>query len=183
MRCRVWPVSCRGFTLIELIVTISIVAILAALAFPSFGTSMRNSRVTTQTNDLLTAINLARSEAITRTRGISVCAADTSAGVPAVCGDETEWAKGWVVFMDDTAAAAAPAAIPAANLLRTWVAAAKTTITTDTNFLRFSSRGESVLPAEVNMTIVPSDACTGQQQRIINIKPMGRPDSKRADCP
>jgi type IV fimbrial biogenesis protein FimT len=174
----------RGFTLVELIVTISVVAILAAIALPSFGNSMRNSRVTTQTNDLLAAINLARSESVTRTRGIAVCAADTSAGLPAACGDATDWSKGWVVFMDATAGDTAPTTIAAANVLRTWVAAPKTTIASDTNFLRFNARGESVfLTTDKVLTIVPSDTCTGQQHRTITVSPMGRASSTREDCP
>lgn len=183
MRCWTSPGLRCGFTLIELIVTISIVAILAAIALPSFGTSIRNSRVTSQANNLVTAINLARSEAVTRTRGISVCAADTTAGAPATCGGTSDWAKGWVVFMDDTAGAVAPAAIPAASVLRVWIATPKTTVTAAKNFLRFNTRGENVVAADVDLTIVPSEACTGDQQRLVNVSPMGQANVKREPCP
>lgn len=54
----------KGFTLIELLITIAVLAIILAFAVPSFVNLIENSRVTTQSNTLLGAINLARSEAV-----------------------------------------------------------------------------------------------------------------------
>jgi type IV fimbrial biogenesis protein FimT len=173
----------RGFTLIELIITIVVIAILAAIALPSFSNLMRNGRITAQVNDLVSALNLARSEAVTRTRGVSACAADTSAGTPAACGSSGDWEKGWVVFVDDTAGSAAPTAIPAANILRTWVASPKTTVSTSTNFIRFTPSGQNALSSEIEVDIVPSDGCSGQQLRAIHVNPVGRVESVKLDCP
>src|SRR3569832_2414901 len=54
----------RGFTLVELLVTISIATILVTLAVPSFSDFVKNNRMITLTNDFVTALNVARSEAI-----------------------------------------------------------------------------------------------------------------------
>lgn len=62
----------RGFTLIELLVTLAVLAILLAFAVPSFVNLIENSRVTTQTNSLLAAVNLARSEAVKQGTAISI---------------------------------------------------------------------------------------------------------------
>lgn len=83
-----------GFTLVELMVTVAVVAILAALAFPSFQGSLRSNRVATASNDLLTSFTLARSEAIRNTRGAGVCASSTGTG----CGND--WNTGWLVWAD-----------------------------------------------------------------------------------
>jgi len=94
---RATAVRQRGFTLFELIVTIVIVAVLGALALPSFGNAMRRGRMTTETNDLLGAINAARNEAITRAAPVSIC---PSADGAACSGDATAWNEGWMVFVD-----------------------------------------------------------------------------------
>lgn len=87
-----------GFTLIELLVTISIAAIVLTLAIPSFRDFLLNSRMTTQTNELVLALSYARSEAIKRNATINVCKnADTTTD----CGEHAEgWSNGWTVFID-----------------------------------------------------------------------------------
>jgi len=85
-----------GFTLIELLVTISIAAILLAIAVPNFMTFVQNNRQTGQTNDLVTALNYARSEAIKRGVRVTVCSrlSDTA------CAGSNVWNTGWLVFVD-----------------------------------------------------------------------------------
>ncbi|MEP6635054.1 MAG: GspH/FimT family pseudopilin [Luteimonas sp.] len=84
--------SNKGFTLIELMVVIAIVAILLAFALPSFEGTMRSNRVGTATNELMASFSLARSEAVRSARGGSVCAsADGS-----ICGGT--WNNGWIVM-------------------------------------------------------------------------------------
>ncbi|HSH42747.1 MAG TPA: GspH/FimT family pseudopilin [Arenicellales bacterium] len=64
-----------GFTLVELMITLAIAAILLTVGLPSFQNILQNNRVTTQANGLVGALNLARSEAIKRGANISVTAA------------------------------------------------------------------------------------------------------------
>lgn len=172
----------HGFTLIELLVTIAIVAILAAIAFPSFSSSLRSNRVTTFSSDLSTALNLARIEAITRARSVSVCAADTSSGTPTACGGADDWNKGWIVFVDkESDKATAPTIV---SVIRVGSGNTKLKVTPDpaaTSFVRFISSGQNKTD-KITLTVVPADACTGQQKRVIEVGAMGRVESTRADC-
>lgn len=63
----------RGVTLIELMVTLSILAIVLAMALPSFGQLMAEHKIKTVSQTLVSALNLARSEAIKRGHEVSVC--------------------------------------------------------------------------------------------------------------
>src|SRR5690606_41595814 len=54
----------KGFTLVELMVTVSVAAILMAIALPSFQNSSRNNAVRATTNDLISTINLARQQSM-----------------------------------------------------------------------------------------------------------------------
>lgn len=84
-----------GFTLLELLVTISIAAILMSIAIPSFNSQRERSLVTGASNDLLADILLARSEAVKRSTRVTVC---TSSNMTS-CGGAS-WADGWIIFQD-----------------------------------------------------------------------------------
>ena len=59
----------NGFTLVELMVTVAVLAILSTIAYPSFQSTIRSNRVATTTNELIASLALARSEAIKNTHG------------------------------------------------------------------------------------------------------------------
>jgi type IV fimbrial biogenesis protein FimT len=83
-----------GFTIIELMLVVAVGGVMLALALPSYSVLMKNNCRTTAANSLVTALQLARSEAVKRGRRVSVAAADTTL-------DGNEWGTGWTVFLDD----------------------------------------------------------------------------------
>ena len=81
----------KGFTLVELLITLSIAAILMALAVPNFSSTIKSSRITTQANELVSSLNYARSEAIRRGTNVTASRADVN------------WQNGWVIASGGTA--------------------------------------------------------------------------------
>ena len=91
-----------GFTLIELMITIVLVALILGLGVPSFVEFSRNNRMTGAANDLLADLNLARTESVKRHVPVTVCAsADPLAASPACDGAAVTSFRGWIVFIDD----------------------------------------------------------------------------------
>jgi len=95
--CMKQPLVCmRGFTLIELIVTLAVAAILVTAAVPALRTFVQNSRITTQTNDVLGDINFARSEAIRRGQNVEVCTSTNGTS----CNGAGVWTTGRLIWTD-----------------------------------------------------------------------------------
>lgn len=88
--------SLRGFTLIELMVTLSVLAILTTLGVPSFMATIRDNRLATTANEMLTDLAYARSEAVTRGGSASLCASSDGSH----CATSGNWEQGWIVFAD-----------------------------------------------------------------------------------
>lgn len=89
------PSHSRGFTLIELMITLLVAGILLGVGVPSFRRMMAVNRVTTQANDLVGAIRYARSEAITRNTNVTLCRAAT--GASTTCSTSTAAWNFWML--------------------------------------------------------------------------------------
>jgi len=87
----------RGFTLIELMVTLSVAAVLLTVGVPSMREMIANNRLTAATNTFVSSLNIARSEAIKQGRNATMCVSDASPQDQCTGGD---WDKGWIVWVD-----------------------------------------------------------------------------------
>lgn len=175
------PRSESGFSLIEVMIVIAVLAILIGIALPSFRAAIQNNRITAQANELVTAFHLARSEALKRNRPVVLCASNNGS---ACAGG---WANGWIVAEDNAAPGTAPPSLAA--VIRTWQAPEGGTTIAETDgvtIFRFLPRGEMdanigiAFPASIAMTIPD---CRGEQARNIFINRAGRVTVETAQCP
>lgn len=90
--------SMLGFSLVELLVSMMVVAILLGFAAPSFRTMLMDNRLLTEVDSLITDLNYARNTALNRNVTITVCPISTP-NTP-VCG--SEWRQGWMVIDRNT---------------------------------------------------------------------------------
>jgi len=85
-----------GFTLVELMITLFIVGILLTVGVPSLRTFMQSNQLVASTNELLSALHVARSEAIKLNSRVSICESNNGA----TCTTSGSWKNGWIVFVD-----------------------------------------------------------------------------------
>lgn len=87
----------RGFTLVELMVVVVIVAVIMVIAVPGFSTLMERTRLKAYANEFVSSVYLARSEAIKRNADVTLC---TSNDPNALCVSAAKWEDGWIVIDD-----------------------------------------------------------------------------------
>jgi prepilin-type N-terminal cleavage/methylation domain-containing protein len=88
----------KGFTLVEIMLSILLLAIVLGLGTASFGRILANNRMAVAVNDLVSSLHAARSEAITRRATVVICPAPGGQGD---CDPGASLAQGWQVFADD----------------------------------------------------------------------------------
>lgn len=170
--------SNRGFTLIELMIAVSLLAVVAALAAPAMGDFIVRQRVTSQAGDLALAMALARSEAIKSSTSIAVIPEAVS---------PNGWANGWCV------APATVANCDDAAVLRRFSGRGNVAITSAALaspyrilFLRDGTRGVSSGRPRFKVSS-PQLPAAGQNARCVLLTPQGRTEvsatTRDANCP
>jgi type IV fimbrial biogenesis protein FimT len=138
-RSRVLATLMRGFTLIELMVTIGILAVLLTIAIPSFTSTIINYRLTSISNTFVASAQLARSEAIKRNGRVTMCKSADGAA----CVSTGGWEQGWILFHDidnDAVKDAAEVIIKTESALP-----ANYVTTTGDHYISFTANGGSEL--------------------------------------
>ena len=90
-----------GFTLVELMVALAVLAILLTVGLPKMSVFFQGSRMVTNANELLSGLHIARSEAIKRNSRVTICKSTNASDAAPTCATGAEgWDEGWFVFVE-----------------------------------------------------------------------------------
>jgi type IV fimbrial biogenesis protein FimT len=84
-----------GFTIIELMFVVALIAVLLGIGAPAMTTMVANNRISTVASDLLTDFTFARATAISRSQRVGICASNDQA----TC-NGSSWQQGWMIYVD-----------------------------------------------------------------------------------
>jgi len=157
----------HGFTMIELMVTLAVFGILVAVGVPSFNNFLVNSRTSAVANDITSAVNLARSEAVKRGAPVTVCPSENNTECVGT------WTDGWIVMVNNTS-----------EVLRVWRAPAEGASINQTgtanSAIRFGALGQRVSAA--TQLDIEVSGCRGNRARQLDVGPAGRISVQRVAC-
>jgi len=155
-----------GFTLLELVITVALAAIVMAIAVPSMRTFTQNDRLVTNINILIGHMAYARSEAVKRSQQVSVCASNDAA----TCSGT--WSDGWIVYIDANADNSFTAGEEVIRSQQTLEGGNTLTATTIGTQVTYDNRG-FVTAASVG-SLQLCDSRTGNYGKTVRITTTGR---------
>ncbi len=168
----------KGFTLIELITVLSILAISITLAVPSFKSLMQSNQASSEAHKLLSSIFLARSEAVKRGVRITMCPRVYPRTNPETCTGSTEWSKGWLLYIDESGVIGDFDGTD--TLIKAWGSVSgNPTLTATAPTLRFQTSGDVLTSVDFTLTM-PN--CSGELVRNIDVSVTGRALITKSAC-
>jgi type IV fimbrial biogenesis protein FimT len=178
----------KGFTFVELLITMVVVSILLATGVPSFMQFIKNNRVTGQSNSFVVSTQMARNEAVKRGAGTTMCAANADMDD---CSGSNDWSTGWIVFSDlnrdglvNTVTAAATNGTTCLEdedcLLNTVNGPDRSTLTGNSE-IRFLPTGQTANAGSVSY-LLEADDCSQSQKRSIIITRQGHTTVTKQAC-
>lgn len=170
----------HGFSLMELIVVVAVLAIVAAFALPGFAEVVRSNRLASASNELLTSISYARSEAIRNTRGAAICASTDGA----TCSEDGDWSEGWIIWADLNANGSIDA--DTETVLRFNQGNPRIEVDGQAGTVRFDPRGRLHASIGAPFTFdVALDECPAGRElvRAVRVSATGQARMTRENCP
>ncbi|MBT8143443.1 MAG: GspH/FimT family pseudopilin [Gammaproteobacteria bacterium] len=169
----------RGFTLVELLYTLAVAALIMGVGVPTFTQTMRNSSMTATTNSIVTAMHSARSEAIKRRGRVTVCPAELVGAEPACQADGTSL----LVFAN----VADDASFDSANgdliiQFQDWIRGDVTTTGADLpGYVTYTAAGftRAIGGGQISGNLVFCDERGTPSARVLNLSATGRPQIRR----
>jgi len=167
-----------GFTLMDLLTTLAVLGILVAVGIPSFSSVVRNNRITAHTNELVTALTYARSEAMKRGDVVTTCPSTDGE----FCAGSNDWSTGWIVFVDSDPNGARAAE---EERLQVWPAIEDVLqlVSDPLQFVQYTSTGLT-MPVITDQTFeLMQPGYDDELARCIRLGNTGRVFSERNTCP
>ena len=150
----------NGFTLVELMITLVVAGILATIGVPGFQYLVQSNRMSTQTNDLVTALSTARTEAVRRNQEVTLEPIDN------------DWEVGFRVMADGSP-----------DPLRTFTTSEAVSINQAPGEVRYLGNGSRGFDEDaVTFQLRPNNDCLGDMERTITISPGGSVRTERGQC-
>lgn len=153
----------KGFTLIELMVTVAVLVIVLSIAIPSFSNMLLNNRISTTAYEVQAAMQLARSEAVQRKRVVTLCRANAAF---TKCEDGKDWTQGWLLVAGD-------------DVLNIWQSKSGLDVNGPSTSISFLGNGMSQGDSEVG---VQGQDCPNGVQHKVQVNSMGRIRLEKSTC-
>lgn len=170
-----------GLTLIELMITLVVVAVLLAIATPNFRTQIINSRTVAMGETLTNTLNFARTEALKRKARVTVCGSTDGASC-----DTGNWTLGMMVIVDDAATdtTTTPSVNEVLRVVEAFDSGSSITVSNSRTFVRYLSSGAIARIGNNPLTIqMHVEGCSGNTAQRLSISLSGSISSEKTACP
>jgi type IV fimbrial biogenesis protein FimT len=157
-------------------ITVSILGLLLTVGIPGFRNIVMNNQLVTQANEFAYAVSLARSAAIKRQRNASICVSTTYNASPPTCTGGTNWASGWVVWVDQDN----DAVLDDGEAIRVNEPFGGSTVFTSGAKSSFQYNPMGLVDGPDTLTAC--DSRSGETGRQINVSPAGRVNTSSVTC-